>query len=310
MIGTGALGSLYGAILQRGGATVKVQARSDHETILRQGIRIESQTGLGDWVFYPDEVLRPGELPNEAPDLILMAIKVTPQTPRIRILQSLYPGRDCALVLLSNGIEVEREIAEAFPENPILGAVAFVSATRIHPGHIQHHAYGHLLIGRYPGGSCKIADRLALHLIEGGGSAESTAAIQSVRWQKNLWNASFSAISVLSGGCDTSIILGSEEELVRSIMREVHEIAFKEGFPLPWSMIEKQIEGTHRMPPYHPSMLLDDRAGRPLEIEVILGHAIRRARIHNMSTPRLDTLYALLKFRCLRDDQDCFQGRP
>ena len=298
--GSGALGSLYGALLQRGGLKVTVQARADYKTIREFGIRIESLAGLGDWIFWPDEILPEGERPAKAPDLILMAVKVTPEVPRVQMLSNLLKEEKTPILILSNGVGVEEDIKQAFPKNPLLGAVAFVCATRVKSGHVQHHAYGHLVLGAYPEGPSFWAEKLAEHLIEGGGSAETTTAIRGLRWQKNLWNAAFNAITVLSGGHDTSVVLGCEEELVRSVMAEVHQVAASDGYLIPWTVIEKQIEGTHRMPAYAPSMLLDDRAGRPLEIEAILGNVIRTGRRNGIPTPRLDTLYALLKFRALR----------
>ena len=302
VIGSGALGSLYGALLQRGGLSVSVQARSDYLAIRNTGIRIESHQSLGDWIFRPEQVIQEGDPLKVEPDLILMAVKVTPEVPRIRLLEKVLDGRKTPIMILSNGVGVEDDIALAFPENPLIGAVAFVCATRLAPGYVQHHAYGHLVMGRFPDGYSSIEETLASHFISGGGSAEITASIRGLRWQKNIWNASFNAITVLSGGHDTSVVLGSEEELIRTVMQEVQQVAASEGFQIPWTVIEKQIEGTHRMPAYSPSMLLDEQAHRPLETEAILGNVVRVAKRNGIPTPRLDTLYALLKFRSLRKE--------
>jgi len=80
-------------------------------------------------------------------------------------------------------------------------------------------------------------------------------------------------------------------------MTEIHETARQLGHELPNGILEKQINGTHRMPPYFPSMSLDKRAGTATEIEVIVGNAVRAARRAGVMTPHLDTLYALLKIQ-------------
>jgi 2-dehydropantoate 2-reductase len=80
-------------------------------------------------------------------------------------------------------------------------------------------------------------------------------------------------------------------------MGEIYETASQLGHTLPVGIIEKQINGTHRMPPYLPSMSLDRAAGNATESEVIVGNAVRAARRIGINTPHLDTLYTLLKLR-------------
>ena len=59
-------------------------------------------------------------------------------------------------------------------------------------------------------------------------------------------------------------------------------------------MIRKNIEDTEKMTPYKTSMLLDYENKRPMEVEAILGNALRIAGKYNIKTPHLKTLYALL----------------
>ena len=111
-----------------------------------------------------------------------------------------------------------------------------------------------------------------------------------------MWNAPFNPISVLGGGIDTKAILENQEsiKLVRDVMEEVISIAHKSGYDLSESLIEKNIEDTIKMKPYKTSMLLDYENKRPLEVEVILGNAVRIARRVNLHVPKLESLYALL----------------
>lgn len=48
-----------------------------------------------------------------------------------------------------------------------------------------------------------------------------------------------------------------------------------------------------------PSMLLDWEAGRPMELEVILGNPVKIARAKGLDMPRLQSMYALLKVSLL-----------
>lgn len=293
LIGTGAVGSLYGGLLARSGASLTVQCRGDFDHVQREGIRIESHVGLGDWLFKPDRVIRPGEPLEKPPEIVILAVKVTPCCDRIALLRSVV-GPQTVIVSISNGLEVENDLAQAFPQNEVLGGVAFVCATRIHPGHVVHQAYGHLILGRYPSGPSLMGEALESRWRSTGASVEYSSCLEAARWQKTLWNASFSSLCTITES-DTAMVLGSAEQLVRNVMHEIHETATRLGHELPNGIIENQINGTHRMPPYLPSMALDKRAGAPTEQEVIVGNAVRAARRAGVKTPHLDTLYALLK---------------
>jgi 2-dehydropantoate 2-reductase len=65
--------------------------------------------------------------------------------------------------------------------------------------------------------------------------------------------------------------------------------------PLAPDVVEQNIQGTRVMKPYKTSMLLDFENGRPMEVEAILGNAVRIARSLDVPIPHLETLYALLK---------------
>ncbi len=78
-------------------------------------------------------------------------------------------------------------------------------------------------------------------------------------------------------------------------MTEVCRLANAEVHPLDeGAIVQKNMSDTDRMKLNKASMLLDFEAGRPLEVEAILGTATRIARKHALPTPFLDTLYALL----------------
>ncbi|MEY4684357.1 MAG: hypothetical protein RLZ25_816 [Pseudomonadota bacterium] len=295
LIGTGAVGSLYGGLLSRAGASVTAQCRSDFDQVSREGIRIESRVGLGEWIFKPSQVIQPGEPLRTQPEIVLLAVKLTPRCDRIALLKPVV-GRGTVIVSISNGLEVENELAESFPQNEVIGGVAFVCATRTQPGHVIHQAYGHIVLGRYPKGHSVIGETLVSRWLSTGASAEYSTQLEAVRWQKTLWNASFSALCTISNA-HTAAVLGGAEELVRKVMEEIHQTATQLGHVLPNGIIEKQINGTHRMPPYLPSMTLDRAAGEATEVEVILGNALRAARRIGFRTPYLDTLYTLMKLQ-------------
>jgi 2-dehydropantoate 2-reductase len=299
VIGTGAVGSFYGSLLAKQGVEVSVVARSDYEYVKVHGIEITSDTKLGNYHFQPHTVVRNAAELTEKPDYVLLCIKVVEHADRVGLLKDAV-GPNTAIVLISNGIDVEDEIASAFPNNELISGLAFICVTRTAPGKIWHQAYGRLALGNYPQGLSEKTQALCSTFEQSGITCIASEDIVAARWQKCVWNAPFNPLSVLSAGLSTNDILSSQEPFVRAIMEEICLIAEATGHPLPADTVAKNIESTYKMPPYKTSMLLDFEAGRPMETEAILGNAVRAGRKAGVTIPHLESVYALMKLRELK----------
>jgi 2-dehydropantoate 2-reductase len=296
VIGAGAIGGFYGAVLQAAGADVAVVCRSEYEVVREQGYAIESQR-LGDRVFQPSQTLRAaGDYQGGPPDFLVVSVKVVEGTDRVALMRDAV-GPDTVIVLIENGVEIEADIAAAFPDNELVSALAFVQVSRIAPGKVRHYAFGDLSFGNYPSGVSERTGKFAALLETGGIKCTLTEDVVAARWQKCLWNAVFNPISVLGGVLDTGHILGTDEgeSFVRRAMQEVCAVAAATGHPLPAELIDQFIEGTRKAPPYKTSMALDYENGRAMETEVILGNAVRAGRREKLAIPLLESLYALMK---------------
>ena len=78
-------------------------------------------------------------------------------------------------------------------------------------------------------------------------------------------------------------------------MDEVILVANACGVALTAENADSQIEYTRNFPSYKTSMLQDFEAGRPLEVEAILGNPVRLARRYQVEVPRMESCYALLR---------------
>jgi 2-dehydropantoate 2-reductase len=309
IVGAGAVGGFYGALLAKAGAEVELVCRSDFEVVKALGLRIKSP--LGEWTFKPKTVYHPVEVQRcgvTSPDYVMVCTKVLPQIDRVALIREAV-GPNTAIVLLQNGVEIEEEILAAFPDNELISGVAFVCLSRPASGQVWHQAYGRLKLGVFPCGISPKVEALCRKFACAGIKAEASADIVAARWGKCVWNAAFNPLSVLSGGLTTDLLL-TQETLIRALMAEVLRIAQAVGHPLPEELVEQNIESTRKMPPYKTSMLLDFEAGRPLETEAILGNAVRAAQREGVSVPRLESLYALLKLRELKAQLDSRDLQP
>jgi 2-dehydropantoate 2-reductase len=293
LIGTGAVGAFYGGKLSQSGARVSVLCRSDYDVVRSNGIKIKSI--YGDFHFSPAEVINKISNYSKRPDYIIVATKVLPEIniPEI-IKEGVHPAT--SIVMLQNGIDIEEKIAQAFPENEIISALAFICATRLEYGLIEHKDYGRIAIGKYPYGISEKVTELANLFSQSGIPCQTHEDIITARWIKLVWNAPFNPISVLGGGVDTKTIMESENalNLVKSVMYEVKMIAERAGHIIPESIIEKNLQDTYSMTPYKTSMLNDFENKRPMEVEAILGNVMRIAEKYSLPIPCIRTLYSLL----------------
>ena len=295
ILGAGSVGLYFGGRLAQSGAEVSVVARSDYETALRSGYDVSSIAG--DFHFSPHLVLRnAADYPGVA-DYVMLTTKVLSTVDRVALLRPVIRSKNTAIVLIQNGIEIEDEIRAAFPDNELLSTIAYIGASRPAPGKVLHHGNGVLQMGVYPRGISPALERLAAAFASVKVKCEMMEDIVFTRWNKLLWNLPYNPVSVLAGGADTARMSRRDEleKLCADLMSEVIRVANAAGVELTEDMAEKQREYTRDFPPYKTSMLQDYDAGRALEVEAILGNALRAARKYAVDVPRIECCYALLK---------------
>jgi|HigsolmetaAR203D_1030402.scaffolds.fasta_scaffold00011_19 2-dehydropantoate 2-reductase len=295
LIGAGAVGAFFGSALARAGAEVSVVCRSDFAAVARDGFEIRSPL-LGEHRFVPRRVFASAAEAGRGFDYVLLATKVLADLDRAALIAPAV-GDQTTIFLIQNGIDIEAELAAAFPHNPIVSGIAFIAVSRTGAGKIHHQSEGSLVIGNYPSGTSAATEQLAALFAASSIPCKVTQDVVTARWQKALWNAAFNPLSIMGGVLDTATILGRAEgeALVRETMAEIVSVACAAGHPLDEALIDKLIAVTRKMPPYKTSMALDYEQGRPLEIEAILGNIVRTARRCNVRAPRLETLYAIAK---------------
>ena len=139
--------------------------------------------------------------------------------------------------------------------------------------------------------------------------------LQTIRWHKLCINAAFNPTAVLSGGRGNAEQLTDPElrQHIEGVMQEIWEAAPRvlgRAFdPAEVATPERIIRSNERNAGAKPSMLLDWEAGRPMELEVILGNPVRIARAKGVEMPRLQSLYALLRSAQRMREEGAAKGR-
>jgi len=142
----------------------------------------------------------------------------------------------------------------------------------------------------------KRLDDFAVLLREGKTIFQVVPNIQIQRWEKVVWNAAWNSLTTLTM-LDTHAWLGSSADaipLTRRLMAEVIDVAKACDVPIEYELIDRLISKIQAMPPIGSSMQADYKAGKPMEVNVILGYPVRKGRELGIAIPTVETLYVLL----------------
>jgi 2-dehydropantoate 2-reductase len=178
-----------------------------------------------------------------------------------------------------------------------MGGNARVGAELVAPGHVVHRTGGLIEFGELDGRDTTRAQRLAELFRRAGIFGELTMRLPTIRWEKLLWNAAFNTVTTLVQRKVGDLIDDPDcVELLRALMHEIAAVARAEGVALGDAQVEAQITRSRAMlREVRPSTLQDSERGKPLEYEALSGAVIRTARRHQIATPHMDTVYALMK---------------
>jgi 2-dehydropantoate 2-reductase len=299
VIGAGAIGGYYGAMLARAENEVHFLARNDAHEMTRDGIEVLSPNGN----FTVSPVRAHPTWDTVPPcDVVIVAVKSTANDDVFaRVSKVVKP--DGMVLLIQNGIGAELALATHLPPSvAIVGGLAFISAEKTGPNEFSHYDYGALTLGVFAADyAAAQSDSRMTALIEvltGAGIATQVSDnLLAARWQKLVWNIPFNSLSVVLDAT-TAELIGHPEtyQLAQTMMDEVMAAAGADGCPLPPELPEGMLAATKAMKPYSTSMKVDFNAGRPLEYEAIAGGALARARATDTPMPVLETIYRQLAF--------------
>ena len=317
VVGCGAVGSYYGAMLSRAGHDVHFLLRTDYDVVRRQGVRVESEEG--NFHVRPTCAARPEEIGSA--EVVLIALKTTANDQFPQLLPPLV-GPATALVTLQNGLGNEEQLARLFPADQILGGLCFVCLNRIASGVIRHLGYGLVVLGEFQRPRQTRTHELALRFKEAGVPCTVTDDLARAHWEKLVWNIPFNGLGVAGAAgpevldrlfgitrssplaplpsphpcLPTDQLLADPRwaQLVRELMLEVIAAARALGFDVADELADKLTARTRTMGAYKASTLLDFERGRPPELDSLFLEPLRQATQAGAAVPRLSALCALL----------------
>jgi 2-dehydropantoate 2-reductase len=306
--GAGAIGAYLGARMARAGEDVTLFARGPHLRAMQEhGVQVESAEG--NFQAHPRVVASLGEA--GAADVVVLAVKA-------QGLPALAPhlapalGPETIVVSTQNGVpwwffqsgggplagtRIERVdpggvIAAAIEPRRVVGSIVYFATEIVRPGVVRHTEGDRISLGEPDGLRSERCRQIAKALIATGLRCPITTRIRHEIWVKLLGNVAFNPISVLTRATLAQMARDPEvAALARNIMHEVESVARALGLELPVT-IDQRMAGASAVGEHKTSMLQDLDAGRPMELEAIVGAVVELGERLNLPMPHTRTVYA------------------
>jgi len=306
--GAGAIGGYLGARMAQAGQDVTLYARGPHLRAMQErGLRVIG--GEGEFEVHPRVV---GDLAEAGPmDVIFLGVKahgLTHLAPQVAPLI----GENTTVVSTQNGVpwwyfqtnageltglHLERvdpggAVAAAIPAKNVVASIAYFATDIVEPGVIRHTEGNRLSLGEPDGTRSERCKAISEALIKSGIRCPVTQKIRTEIWVKILGNVAFNPLSALTRATLAQMARDPEvRHVVRSIMLEVEAVAGKMGIEMPIS-VDQRIAGAEKVGEHKTSMLQDLEAGRPLELEAVVGAVVELGERLEVPMPYTRTVYA------------------
>jgi 2-dehydropantoate 2-reductase len=286
IVGAGAVGCYFGAMLARSGVPVTLIGRAQHvEAINRDGLFLERSDFQG---YVKVQASTEIDVVRDA-SIILLCVK-TIDTEKAALQIAPHLATDALLVSFQNGVDNVERIHRSIGINAI-PAVVYVAAAMSGPGRVKHNGRGDIVIGDVP--------RLATVLQRAGIPYRISDNIAGDLWTKLVMNCTYNAVSAVTGSRYLPI---KNNPLTRDVMKglidEVVAVANAAGIQIATAnhLMEAALKLGDAMASATSSTQQDLSLGRLTEIDSLNGYVVRRGRELGVPTPVNTTLYALVKF--------------
>ena len=315
IFGAGAIGGLIGAQLAAAGqCEVSVIARGANLEAIRAKGLILKKDGR-EIVTRPRVASKAEELGSQ--DFVIVGLKAHALTGAIDAMLPLL-GPDTAILFAQNGVpwwyfhgvgdsHEGRRLESVDPGGQIwdrigpqraIGSVVWQAAELSAPGVVVHNYGDRMPIGEPAGGTSDRTKILSTLLVGAGMKSPVRPNLRPEIWLKLWGNLSFNPVSVLTGGTLEELARDpGTRRVISAMMEEARAVA--EALGVGFSVgIDERIDMAAKVGAHRTSMLQDVEAGRPTELDALLGAVIELAQIAGMAVPTLQLVYDLARLRC------------
>ena len=285
IIGCGAMGSVYAALLADSGNDVwAIDTWEEHISAIKSnGLRVEGASG--------DRTVLMNATTNASDagecDLIIVATKASGVAAAAVAAKSIA-GPNSIILTIQNGLGAAERIAESIDTNQVMiGVVGGFGASMKAPGHAHHNGMQLVRIGEMIGGVSDRLEKVVSAWDKAGFTAKGYPDIHQMIWEKFICNVTYSGPCALMNATIGQVQANSDSwSVALSCAREADAVARAKKINLGFDDVDSYVRDFGaNMPEARPSMLLDHMAQRPSEIDGINGAVPVEAEKIGMSAP-------------------------
>jgi 2-dehydropantoate 2-reductase len=312
IVGAGAIGGLLGTRLALAGEQVSVLARGDSLAAIRSdGLVLVEPDGS---VHVARDIAVAAGLDAFGPqDVVVLAVKAHQLAAVAPQLEPLYDD-GTVVVPLQNGLpwwffqkfpgayegrrvtalDPDGIIERHVPPERIIASIVYPAAERDKPGVIRLVEGDRFPVGELDGARTERVAAIAQAFTAAGFASRVVTDVRSHLWVKAWGNLAFNPISALTGATLAQICRWpATRGVAAQMMGEAAEVADRLGLRLRIS-IEQRIDGAEQVGEHKTSMLQDVEAGRPLEVEPLIGAFVELGRLTGTPMPVTESVYSLV----------------
>ena len=286
VMGAGAVGCYYGAVLARAGHNVTLIGRAQHvEAVRRSGLRL--QTAAADEKIPVAASIAPDAVRGAR--LVLFSVKST-DTETAGAALGPHVDADAAILTLQNGVDNAERLAATLGRE-VIPAVVYAAVEMAGDGHVRHHGRGELVIGR---SSRSEAIRAAFGAA--GVPVEISDNVAGALWAKLVVNCAYNALSAITQLPYGRLVQGAGvPEVMRDVVEECLAVARACRVDVPGDMHAATRRIAQTMPAQYSSTAQDLARGKRTEVDHLNGFVVRKGEALGVPAPVNRALLALVK---------------
>lgn len=286
VMGAGAVGCYYGAMLARAGHNVTLIGRAQHvEAVRRSGLRL--QTAAADEKIPVAASIAPDAVRGAR--LVLFSVKST-DTETAGAALGPHVDADAAILTLQNGVDNAERLAATLGRE-VIPAVVYAAVEMAGDGHVRHHGRGELVIGR---SSRSEAIRAAFGAA--GVPVEISDNVAGALWAKLVVNCAYNALSAITQLPYGRLVQGAGvPEVMRDVVEECLAVARACRVDVPGDMHAATRRIAQTMPAQYSSTAQDLARGKRTEVDHLNGFVVRKGEALGVPAPVNRALLALVK---------------
>lgn len=286
VMGAGAVGCYFGAMLARAGNPVTLIGRPQHvEAIRRHGLLLEHRD-FRDHV----QVFATTDAAGVADANVVLFCVKSADTEAAGGLIAPHLKRDAVILCLQNGVDNADRLQTTIDQTAV-PAIVYVAAEMAGPGHVKHHGRGELIIGASPSSAS-----IAATFTQAGVPTAVSDKVTDELWAKLITNCAYNALSAVAQLPYGRLFkVNGVTEVVRSVVRECTDVASALGIGVPENIGETVLALADSMPDQYSSTAQDLARGKKTEIDYLNGYVVRKGEELSIATPANRTLLVIVQ---------------